>query len=139
MPLSAVAVAGALCLSIALIEAWLLVALLARPGGALHRFLPNRADLVRSHVDYLMMALFLFVFYGLCRLVEETPATWQIAAACLGAFFNPFAFLVHAMRPDFKEAAPPVFFAAIILSCVATTIGFGTFAWVIAIGALRGW
>jgi hypothetical protein len=136
MTISVFAFAGALCLSMALIEAWLLVALLASPGGALHRLLPNRADLVRSHIDYLMMALFLFVFYGLCRLVGAAPAGWLIAAACIGAFFNPFAFLVHAMRPDFKDAPPPVFFSALMGSCVATTAGFAATAWTIAVSAL---
>jgi hypothetical protein len=131
MTISAFVLAGALCISIALIEAWLLVALLATSGGALHRLLPNRTDLVRSHIDYLMMSLFLFVFYGLCRLTGAAPAGWLIAAACLGAFFNPFAFLVHAMRPDFKEAPPPVFFTLLISSCLATTIGFAATAWMV--------
>lgn len=81
MSFSAFAVTGALCLSIALVEAWLLVALLARPEGALRRLVPNRADLVRSHIDYLMMALFLFVFYGLCRLWGREPMPWLIGAA----------------------------------------------------------
>jgi hypothetical protein len=55
MALSAFLAFGAVCLSMALIEAWLLVALMASPAGALQRLLPNRADLVRSHIDYLMM------------------------------------------------------------------------------------
>ncbi|MEK8095425.1 hypothetical protein WOC76_23485 [Methylocystis sp. IM3] len=135
MPLSAFALCGALCLSMALIEAWLLVALRA-PGDALARLLPNRADLVRSHIDYLMMALFLFVFYGLCRATGAAPAGWLIAAACLGAVFNPFAFLVHAARPAFKEAPPAPFFAAIVASCVATTIGFAATAWTLAAAAV---
>jgi hypothetical protein len=136
MTISAFALAGAFCLSMALMEAWLLVALLATADGALHRRLPNRSDLVRSHIDYLMMALFLFVFYGLCRAMGIAPADWLIAAACLGAFFNPFAFLVHAMRPDFKEAPPPVFFLLLMGSCVATTAGFAATAWSIAASAL---
>ena len=52
--------------------------------------------------------------------------------ACAGAFFNPFAFLMHAMRPDFRAVPPAGLFAAIISSCVATTIGFATTAWTIA-------
>ncbi len=135
MGLSAFAVTGALCLFMALAEAWLLVALRAT-GDALARLLPNRADLLRSHIDYLMMALFLFVFYGSCRLTGAAPANGLIAAACLGAFFNPFAFLVQAMRPAFKETPPAGLFAAILASCVATTIGFAATAWTIASAAL---
>ncbi|MGJ0507444.1 MAG: hypothetical protein ACR652_09965 [Methylocystis sp.] len=136
MWLSAFAVGGAVCLSMALLEAWLLVALLASSGGALQRLVPNRADLLRSHVDYLMMGLFLFGFYGLCRLTGAAPPNWLIIAACLGAFFNPFAFLVHAMRPDLKAAPNPALFAAVLSSCVATTIGFGATAWMVAAAAV---
>jgi hypothetical protein len=138
MSLSAFAVFGAICLSMALVEAWLLVALLASSDGALQRLLPNRADLVRSHIDYLMMALFLLTFYGLCRHTGTAPPALLISAACLGAFFNPFAFLVHAARPDFKSAPPAMFFALVMLSCVATTIGFGATAWMIALDAEAG-
>jgi hypothetical protein len=35
-------------------------------------------------------------------------------AACAGTFFNPFAFLMHALPPDFKAAPPAGLFAAII-------------------------
>jgi hypothetical protein len=136
MPIAALAVTGSLCLFVALIEAWLLVALLSSPDGRLQKLLPNRQDLVRSHIDYLMMALFLFAFYGLCRLLRAAPADGLILAACLGAFFNPFGFLVHAMKPTFKEAPPAGFFVAMMASCVATTVGFGATAWTISAAAL---
>lgn len=137
MFLSAFAVTAALCLSIALIEAWILVALLALPVGSLSRLVPNRADLIRSHIDYLMMALFLFVFYGLCRFLGSEPAPWLIAAACFGSLFNPFGFFVHAVRPTYKEAPPAAFSAVMMSSCVATTLGFAATAWTIAIHAVR--
>jgi len=136
MPIAALAVVGGLCLFVALIESWLLVALLAGSYGPLQKLLPNRQDLVRSHIDYLMMALFLFVFYGLCRLLPAAPPGAIIAAACLGAFFNPFAFLVHAMKPAFKEAPPTSFFTAMMASCVATTVGFAGIGWTISAAAL---
>jgi hypothetical protein len=136
MPLSAFTAFGAICLSMALIEAWLLVALLASPDGALNRLLPNRADLVRSHIDYLMMALFLLIFYGLCRLTGAAPPPWLTAATCLGAYFNPFAFLVYAARPDFKATPPAAFFWAVITSCVATSVGFGTMVWLIELSTI---
>lgn len=136
MLIAALAVVGGLCLFVALIEAWLLVALLSSPDGKLQKLLPNRQDLVRSHIDYLMMALFLFVFYALCRLLPAAPPGAVIAAACLGAFFNPFAFLVHAMKPTFKEKPPAGFFTAIMASCIATTLGFAGIAWTISAAAL---
>jgi hypothetical protein len=137
MSITAYVVTATLCLLAALVEAWLLVALVATRGGALHQLLKNREDLIRSHIDYLLMALFLYVFYGLSRVLSVAPASWMIAAACLGAVFNPFAFLVHALRPDFKEAPPPWFFVGMMASCVATTVGFAATALAITVASVR--
>lgn len=122
MWLSAFMIGGALWHLMALVKACLLVALMAPTGPALQRLLPNRADIVRSHIDYLMMALFLFVFYGLCRLTGAAPANWLIIAACAGAFFNRFAFLIHAIRPDIKVTPPAALLTATLLSCVANRL-----------------
>ena len=136
MPVGVFVLVGSLCLFVALIEAWLLVGLMASPGGALSRLLPARDDLVRSHIDYLLMTLFLYAFYALSRLLGVAPPSWAIGAACFGSFFNPFGFLVHAIRPDFKQAPPPWFFGFMMTSCIATTLGFAATAWTIAGAAL---
>jgi len=134
MPLSAFVIVGAISLSIALLEAWILVAQFS--SAAMQRLVPGRADLVRSHIDYLLMTLFLFAFYGLARTTGAAIPAWAIAAACLGALFNPFGFLVYAVRPDFREAPPKAFFAMITTSCVATTVGYAVTAWTIAFAAM---
>ena len=53
---------GSLCLIVALIEAWLLVAVFSSDDSPVSRIVPGRQDLLRSHIDYLMMSQFLFVF-----------------------------------------------------------------------------
>lgn len=58
-------VTGSLCLLIALIESWMIVTVLANPEGGFARLIPGTDDLIRSHIDYLMMSQFLFIFYML--------------------------------------------------------------------------
>jgi len=136
MTLSYLAVAGSICLSVALIEAWLIVAHFASAEGAVAKLLPGGKDLVRSHIDYLMMAQFLFVFYGLYRFMALTPPGWVIATMCLGSFFNPFAFLARAAIPAYQTAPSGPFKAMLAVSCTATTVGYGATAWIIAAAAI---
>jgi hypothetical protein len=136
MQIAYLAISASICLIAALIEAWLLVVAFSSENGPLNRLLPNGKDLLRSHVDYLMMALFLFVFYGLFRLLRVAPPDWLVASACLGAFFNPSAFLVRGVKPSYQKAPPIAFLLMLITSCIATTVGFGAAAWTISTAAL---
>lgn len=85
-----------------------------------------------------MMAQFLFVFYGLYRFMSLTPPVWVIAAMVVGSFFNPFAFLVRALKPDYLKAPSGPFKAMLTVSCIATTAGYGATAWMIAVAAFNG-
>lgn len=130
--------AGAICLGVALLQAWLLVGRFASDSGAIARAIPGKADLLRSHIDYLMMAQFLFVFYALYKYFALVPPAWLVAATCLGSFFNPFAFFLRALQPHYLSNAPRPFVAMITLSCVATTVGYGATAWLLASAAFAG-
>jgi len=124
--------AAAICLGFALLQAWLLVARFASDVGPVARIIPGKADLLRSHIDYLMMAQFLFVFYALHQYLAVAPPAWLVAATCLGSFFNPFAFMIRALRPHYLTNPPPPFMIMITLSCLATTVGYGATAWLLA-------
>ena len=91
-------VAG-LCLLIALAIAWILGITLFFPDGALAARLVERNDVIRAHVDYLMMAQFLLIFFLGFRQYAIDPPYWLIAAGCFGAFFNPLAFLIRGLTP----------------------------------------
>lgn len=115
-----------LLLAIALAIAWVLGVTLFFPNGQLAGLIVTRADLVRSHIDFLMMAQFFFLFGLLARQYSIEPPRWAIAAASFGAFVNPFAFLGRAFQPKLDPAlAPDPHFpplAALSFACV--TIGF---------------
>jgi hypothetical protein len=136
MHLSYLAIGGSLCLIVALIEAWLIVGHFSSPDGPVARLIPGGKDLVRSHIDYLMMAQFQFIFYGLYRFMGLTPSGWVIAAICFGSFFNPFGFLVRAVKPSYVNPPAP-YLTMMMTSCIATTLGFGVTAWTLAAAAIN--
>jgi len=124
-----VAFAG-LCLAIALAIAWVLGVTLFFPDGVLAGHLVERADIIRAHIDYLMMSQFLFIFFLLFRQYAIDPPVWVVAACCFGAFFNPLSFLVRGLTPKPSVVATiPVeahFPFQAGLSFTLTTVGFLT-------------
>lgn len=101
------------CLAIALALAWTLGLTLFYPKGLLASYIVERSDLIKAHIDYLMMAQFLLIFALLFRQYRIDPPLWVIGASCYGAFFNPLGFLARALRPK-----------AVIVSAVASEAHF---------------
>ncbi|MDO9270447.1 MAG: hypothetical protein Q7T96_15185 [Methylobacter sp.] len=124
-----VAFAG-LCLAIALAIAWVLGVTLFFPDGVLAGHLVERADIIKAHIDYLMMSQFLFIFFLLFRQYAIDPPAWVVAACCFGAFFNPLSFLVRGLtpKPSVVSAIPVEahFPFQAGLSFTLTTVGFLT-------------
>lgn len=124
-----------LCLTIALAIAWVLGVTLFFPDGALAGAIVERADIIRAHVDYLMMAQFLFIFFLLFRQQAIEPPVWIVAFCCFGAFFNPLAFLLRGLtaKPEVAVPVEPHFPLQAALSFTLTTVGFlaavGLVAW----------
>lgn len=128
---------GSTCLTVALVEAWLLVGRFASEDGPVARYIPGKHDLLKSHIDYLMMAQLLFISFMLFKLLSVAPSPYVIAATCIGSFFNPFAFLIRAIRPNYLATPPLPFTSMISISCILTTVGYGVSAWLFAQAALR--
>jgi len=118
-----------LCLAIALALAWVLGITLFFPNGAIASHIPRRPDLIRAHIDYLMMSQFLFIFFILFRQFSIKPPLWVVGACCFGAFFNPLAFLLRALTPINPAGDVPVephFPIQAAVSFTLTTAGFLT-------------
>ena len=117
------------CLAIALVLAWVLGITLFFPHSYLAGFIANRQAFVKAHIDFLMMAQFLFIFGLLFRQYLVEPPIWVIASACYGAFFNPLGFLKVALTPKPPANAAvfahaPYFPIPAAISFTLTTIGF---------------
>ena len=123
-------IGAATLLSIALAQGWLLALGHTGAGPALRRLFPGWHQLLRSHIDYLMMALFLFAFAAL----GVRPPLWVVGLALAGAFVNPLMFLLAAVRPQWLQHPPLLYQAASIASFIATTLGFGITAWWAVLG-----
>jgi len=115
---------AAFLLAIALAIAWALGITLFYPNGALAEHVVERADIIRAHIDYLMMAQFLLIFFLAFRQLAIAPPAWLVDFICFGSFFNPLAFLMRGLSE--KPVAPiePHFPASALLSFSLTTIGF---------------
>jgi hypothetical protein len=127
-------------LVLALMIAWGLGVTLFFPHGDLASRIVERSDLIKAHIDFLMMAQFLFLFALLLRQYAIVPPYWAIFASCWGAFFNPLAFAARAFKPKPDPAALPIdphfpLQAAISFTCV--TVGFLTLAGLAAHAAWR--
>ncbi|NOV31793.1 hypothetical protein [Methylomonas sp. ZR1] len=128
------------CLAIALSIAWVLGFTLFFPDGALAGHLVERADIIRAHIDYLMMAQFLFIFFLLFRQYAVTPPVWMVSACCFGAFFNPLSFLLRGLSAKPAASALPVephFPIQAGVSFTLTTVGFLTAAILVARAAWK--
>lgn len=115
-----------LCLTFALGIAWVLGVTLFFPDGALADRLQDRDDVIRAHIDYLMMAQFLLIFFLSFRQFAIDPPWWLAAACCFGAFFNPLSFLLRGLTPKAIDsiAVAPHFPLQALLSFSLTTLGF---------------
>ncbi len=113
-------------LAIALVLAWVLGVTLFFPNSEIAKNIVERADLIRAHIDFLMMAQFLLLFGLLMRQYAIEPPRWAIFAASFGAFFNPLAFIRRAFAPKIDPAnlPEPHFPPLAAISFTLTTIGF---------------
>lgn len=129
-------VIGSACLMLALIEAWLLVIIFTNPDNSLSKLIPGSQDLIKSHIDYLLMSLFLFVFYTLFAHFQIRPSLFLIVSMCVGSLGNAGLFLIRAMKPSLKPEPTAVFRLVVGVSCLLTTIGYFGGAWLVAASAI---
>jgi hypothetical protein len=136
MPSEFLVVTGSICLILALLEAWMLVVVFSNPGGGLAQWIPGSQDLIKSHIDYLMMSQFLFIFYMLFSHFQLKVPAFIIACMCVGSFGNALLFLIRAMKPTLKEEPTTVFRLMMAMSCLLTTVGYAGGAWLVGKSAI---
>ena len=138
MPFSPVVlvVVGSLCMTLALILAWGLAGV--RSSAVMKRWIPNYQNLLKSHIDFLMMTGLLFIFFLLFTHFRVTPPAFIVAAMSVGSLGNPLGFLALAIKPDLSQRPTSPFGAIMTVCFTLTTIGYGGAAWTVARAVMLG-
>jgi len=124
--ISLLPVAGTLCLIVVLIEGWMMALIRYLNIKSMKKLFPGYRYLVRSHVDYALMAALLFVVYLVLANLELSPSKLAISALIIGALYNPFGFLLQAIKPELTESDSKPLKVVILLGFIPATYGFGS-------------
>ncbi len=108
-----------------LIEAWLATLIVYGKLTFLKKVFPVPHNLVRSHVDYLIMAALLCLSYFLCIHLRIEPPAWLVALLCFGVLYNPFGFFLQAINPKIGRSDTTFGRIVVCASFLPTTLGFG--------------
>ena len=131
---SLLVVVGSLCLSITLVLAWCLVGI--RSSAFMKRLFPNYQNLLKAHLDYLMMTGLLMIFFLLFDHFRVSPPAVVVVAMCIGSFVNPIGFIALAIRPTLRQHPASAFGIVMAVSFSLTTIGYAGAAWLVGQSAL---
>ena len=110
-------IAASICLLVAMIQAWLMTLVRYFNVKAIRKLFPNYRDLVRSHVDYLMMASLIYAIYLVLIQLQIMLPSLIVWLLFIGAIYNPFGFLLQAIKPDIAESGG-------MYTRVGTAVGF---------------
>jgi len=128
-------VVGSLCLLITLVLAWCLVGV--RSSAFMKRLFPNYQNLLKAHLDYLMMTGLLMIFFLLFHYFGVSPSPLVVFAMSIGSFMNPVGFIALAVKPNLRQQPTSPFGVVMAGSFTLTTIGYAGAAWSIGQAALR--
>jgi hypothetical protein len=123
-------VVGSLCLTITLVLAWCLLGV--RTSARVRKLFPNVPNLLKAHIDYLIMTGLLIIFYLLFARFQLSVSPVILVAMSVGSLMNSLGFLVLAIKPDTKQIPASPFGAIMATSFALTTIGYAGAAWSVA-------
>lgn len=125
MDMSLLPVAGAVCLLAAVIEGWMLALIHYLKLASVEKLFPGYRYLVRSHVDYAMMAALVFATYLILKSLGLSLPKLATAALIIGAVGNPLGFLLQALKPEIAEPDSIVLKVGILVGLIPATYGIG--------------
>src|SRR4051812_49413291 len=98
---SILVVTGSLCLLITLGLAWCLVGV--RSSSFMKRLFPNYQNLLKAHLDYLMMTGLPMIFFLLFNQFRVSPSRLVVVALWIGGFMNPVDLIGLAFKPGHRQ------------------------------------
>ena len=115
----------ALCLIISLVIAWLASLIVYAKISVLKRCFPATNQLIRAHIDYLLMAGLLVVTHYMIVFTGAVLPSFIIALTCIGALYNPFGFVLLAIKPSLSQTNTTFEKVRALAGFLPATIGFG--------------
>ena len=116
---------AAFVMIVSLALAWVSTLIIYGQVKSLKKVFPATQNLIRAHIDYLMMSTLLIAFYFSCEHLSIALPSAVIAILCFGVIYNPFGFILKAIDPKTGQSDT---LAGKILVCsgfLPATIGFG--------------
>jgi len=117
-----VVAAGVLIFS--LFEAWLATLIIYGKITWLKKIFPATQNLIRSHVDYIMMTSLLGITYFICLHLNIVLPSSIIILLCIGSIYNPLGFFVKAINPKAGQSNNIMGRVMVCVAFLPTTIGF---------------
>ncbi len=114
---------GSLHLIFALFLAWVMIGKLHFRNFYFFKSVKSYGDLVKAHIDYLLMSLFLLIFFEVYMSLKLVPHILPVSLAIYGATVNPLGFLIPAFFPKTAKFST-VYRIFLYSGHVATTVGF---------------
>ena len=84
---SVLAIVGSLCLTLTLGLAWCLVGV--RSSAFMKKVFPSYQQLLKAHIDYLLMSALLMIFCLLFAHFQVSASLVVVTAMCVGSLMNP--------------------------------------------------
>ncbi|HQZ15432.1 MAG TPA: hypothetical protein PLD86_01050 [Vicinamibacteria bacterium] len=115
-------ITGSLCMIVTLGLSWCLVGV--RTSAFMKSLFASYPNLLKAHLDYLMMTGLLMVFFLLFTHFQVTPSPLIVWAMCIGSFMNPVGFILLSLKPDLRQHPASPFGLLMSGSFTLTTIGY---------------
>lgn len=115
--------AASICLLVALVQAWIMTLVRYLKVTSIKKIFPSYRDLVRSHVDYIIMSALIFAVYLVIlqlQIVLPSIVLWLIF---IGALYNPFGFILQAIKPNIVEAGGLVTKVGVVVGFTPLSVG----------------
>ena len=119
---SLLVVTGSLCMIVTLGLSWCLVGV--RTSSFMKSLFASYPNLLKAHLDYLMMTGLLMVFFLLFTHFQVAPSPLIVWAMCIGSFLNPVGFILLSLKPDLRQHPASPFGLLMSGSFTLTTIGY---------------
>lgn len=123
---------GMIHLIIALILAWCLVGVLYLRLKPLVRLFSSSRELIRAHIDFLLMSFLLMLFWIISHLMGIALPHLLTVLLLFGTFFNAAGFLVLAVKPEMEKYAfsySGIFYTIVFVCTTSGCIWFIFLVW----------